>query len=373
MLHGQRVRILLILSIVFAVCPMASRALAQPGAPPAMVVVARAERGLARPTQTFLGTVQYPEVAKVAAEVDGRVDVLDIETGSRVKKGQRLIALSTDLPRKELEAAQASHQQLLSQLDIARIELGRMEQLIKKETVSAQEYDRSRFLVMRLEKEARSLEAESERLELKLEKAQPRAPFDGVVLERHVGRGEWLSAGSPIATLARDDQAEVMVSLPEVALRHARPGQTLAVQAGGQEREAVVLAVIPSGDVATRTFPVKLRMLPDPRDAGRGLGLSLFQGMEARVDVPAGDAVEALLVPRDAVLLNQGQHVLWVNAGGVATMVPVEILAREGMRLAVRARDNGVVLVEGAEVVVKGNERLRPGQQMQVQPANQGS
>ncbi|GAB7079647.1 efflux RND transporter periplasmic adaptor subunit [Megalodesulfovibrio paquesii] len=342
---------------------MPALALSQ-GAPPAKVVVAKATRGAVSPTQTFIGTVYFPEVAQVAAEVSGRVEALDIETGARVRQGQRLISLSTDVAQKELESSRSNHARVLSQLDIARIELGRMEQLIKARTVAAQEYDQARFLVQRLEREAGSLAATAELQEIKLAKAQPKAPFDGVVLERKVGRGEWLDAGSVIATLARDDYVEVLVDLPSSVLAYVQIGGEVTLQAGGRERLGRVMALIPSGNVATRTFPLKIRV-----DDVAGPPMALAQGMEARVDVPSGDKVEAVLVPRDAVMLTQGRHTLWVNATGAATPVPVEVLAYKGAFAAVRALENGGVLREGVEVVIKGNERLRPGQPLELVPA----
>lgn len=339
-------------------------ALAQPpGAPPAKVVTAKAVSGRVNPTQQFIGTVYFPEVAKVAAEVSGRVELLDIETGSRVKAGQRLVALSTDIATKELESSRASHQRLLSQLEIARIELGRMEQLIKTRTVAVQEYDQARFLVQRLEREAASLEASADLLEIKLRKAQPAAPFDGVVLERHVGRGEWLSPGTAIATIARDDYVDVLVELPAPVLAFVPMDGELTMTVGGRERLGRVSAIIPAGNVATRTFPLKIRVT----DVGAP-PVPLVQGMEARVDVPSGDQVDAVLVPRDAVMLTQGRHQLWVNAQGAAAPVPVEVLAYKGSQAALRALENGGVLHDGVEVVIKGNERLRPGQPLDIVP-----
>ncbi|AGW12120.1 putative efflux transporter, RND family, MFP subunit [Megalodesulfovibrio gigas DSM 1382 = ATCC 19364] len=344
----------------------AAWALAQPpGAPPAKVVTEKAVAGRINPTQTFIGTVYFPEVAKVAAEVSGRVETLDIETGSRVKQGQRLVALSTDIAAKELESSRASHQRLLSQLEIARIELGRMEQLIKTRTVAMQEYDQARFLVQRLEREAESLEASADLLQIKLQKAQPTAPFDGVVLERHAGRGEWLSPGTAIATIARDDYVEVLVELPARMLAFVPMGGELRMTAGGRERAGTVIAIIPAGNVATRTFPLKLHVA----DVG-GPPMPLVQGMEALVDVPSGDQVDAVLVPRDAVILTQGRHVLWVNAQGAAAPVPVDVLAYKGRQAAVRALENGGVLHDGVDVVIKGNERLRPGQPLDIVPAS---
>jgi multidrug efflux pump subunit AcrA (membrane-fusion protein) len=109
------------------------------------------------------------------------------------------------------------------------------------------------------------------------------------------------------------------------------------------------MAIIPSGDIATRTFTAKLKIEHGP---------ALLEGMEATVMLPTASAVDGLLVPRDAVINQFGSDVVFLAAEGVAKMVPVKIEGYQGMQVAV----TGAGLETGQQVVIKGNERIRDGQ-----------
>ena len=110
---------------------------------------------------------------------------------------------------------------------------------------------------------------------------------------------------------------------------------------------------MPKGDVATRTFDVKIRM---QNSAG------LIEGMEARAMIPSAEKMKGLKVPRDAVIDKFGQNVIWLAKDATARMVPVQVIGYDGMYVGVAGKD----LAEGDMVVVKGNERLREGQPVKI-------
>ena len=80
------------------------------GPPPPLVAAAGVKAGTVSPQAEFLGTVHYVEVSDVAAEVAGIVEAVKIEDGQRVKAGQPLVELRTDLLAKRLEATRSTHQ-----------------------------------------------------------------------------------------------------------------------------------------------------------------------------------------------------------------------------------------------------------------------
>ncbi len=80
--------------------------------------------------------------------------------------------------------------------------------------------------------------------------------------------------------------------------------------------------------------------------------------MEAYAQLPDGLKQQSLLVPRDAVIQQFGQNVLFIAVDGKAKMIPVLISGYQGGQAAVSGPDLG----EGMQVVVKGNERIRDGQ-----------
>ncbi len=202
---------------------------------------------------------------------------------------------------------------------------------------------------MGLEKRAASLQANVERIEVELKNKRIRAPFDGVVIEKAVDRGEWLSPGSKVATIGRDDMVDVVVDIPERMIRYVKEGMGLSVKVGGGVVKGKVFTIVPKGDVATRTFPLKIRIKNSA---------SLIEGMEARVPLPIAERKKSLVVPRDAVITMFGRTVLFAVVESKAKMIPVKVIGYDSGMAGVNARG----LEEGMKVVVKGNERLRDGQ-----------
>ncbi|MGD9076640.1 MAG: efflux RND transporter periplasmic adaptor subunit [Desulfobacteraceae bacterium] len=349
-MNWKRMKELVVLFILFSFAlPLNAQEKGRGGMPPAKVVVSDVKKGMVAEKYEFIGTVYYVEVSDVASEVNGKVESVSFEEGQRVKKGNILVRLSSDLLEKQLVATRSSHEQVLVERERAVLDLKRIENLIKGGSVSEQLYDEHRFRVMGLEKRAASLQANVERINVELGKKRIRAPFDGVVIERSVDRGEWLSPGSKVATIARDDMVDVVVDVPERMIRFVKEGMSLNVEVGVGVVKGKVFAIVPRGDVATRTFPLKIRILNSA---------SLKEGMEARVALPIAEKKKSLVVPRDAVITMFGRTVLFAVVESKAKMIPVKVIGYESGMAGVNAQG----LKEGMKVVVKGNERLRDGQ-----------
>jgi RND family efflux transporter MFP subunit len=323
------------------------------GPPPASVTVSVVKSGRVVPQTEFIGTVFFQEVSDVASELSGRVEEVRFEEGQRIKKGQVLVELGSDILEKRLLATSATYEQVLSELEIARIELKRREKLFKTKSISEQSYDENRFRVKGLEKRADSLKAEVQRLEIELLKKIIRAPFEGIVIKREVDRGEWLAEGATVAILAKDDVVDVVANVPEEFIPFVQIGMPVKTIINGNEIIGSVIAVVPRGDIATRTFPVKIRA-PNT--------LELIEGMSARVVLPVGKPQKTLVVPRDAVITVFGQTVVYVVKDSKARMIPVDVIGYQLLTAGVKSTD----LSEGMQVVVKGHERLRNGQMVSI-------
>lgn len=319
------------------------------GPPPAKVVVAEVRMAMLFPRAEFIGTVFYQEVSDVASELSGVVEVVRFEEGQRIRKGKILVKLNSDLLRKSLEATIASHEQVLADFENAVIDFQRITKLYKEASVAEKLYDETRFRVKGFEKRAASLRAQVERFKLELAKKAIKAPFDGVVVQRRVDRGEWLSEGDAVATIAKDDVLDVVAEVPQWVLTRLEIGMQVDMTAAGKNLSGEVFAIIPKGDIATRTFPVKIRT----RNT-----LGLIEGMEARVRLPTGQKKKARVVPRDAVIPSLGESVVFAVTDSRVRRIPVKVLEYEGLRVAIEAAS----LKAGMKVVVKGNERLRDGQ-----------
>jgi len=321
--------------------------------PTANVVVAPVRTGTIIPTDRFIATVYYPEISDVSAEISGSVTGIDCEEGQRYQKGDRLITLDTDLIETSLRAKKALHEQVLYDLEKEQRELIRTEALYTKKIISEKQFDDQRFLVRGLEKKAAALNAEVDRLTIEREKTVIRAPFDGIVIARNVARGEWLSPGHAAVTMARNETVDVITNVPQSVLPFVHTGLTVPVTAGEKNCSGRIHAVIPQGDIKTRTFPVKIRV----NDAE-----GLLEGMEAFVELPTGQEHRAFLVPRDALIRTKDDTIVFLVKENEARSVSVSVIGYKKDAAGIA----GDAMSNGDRVIVTGQENLRDGQPVSV-------
>lgn len=332
----------------------ATAALAQQGAPASPVVVDKVTSGDMAPQSQFIGTVYFSEISNVASEVDGKVLDIRVTDGQRVKEGDILVVLSSSMLEKSIRRVRALANQAKAQYESAKLENDRVATLFKSKSVAEGEFDSKRLSAEGLQYQYEAARADLAKLLDEAEK-KIKAPYDGVVIDTPVTRGEWVSTGSTVVVTARDDQFDVVVNAPKEAFGVVKPGLKVVVATAGVEVPGEVFAVIPRGDVATRTFPVKIRV------ANNG---SLAEGMEARVFLPKGLGGTTMIVSRDALISMRGEQVVWAVLDGKAVPIPVYVVGFRGLSAGVKSPK----LKEGMDVVVKGNERLRPGQAVAAQP-----
>jgi RND family efflux transporter MFP subunit len=323
------------------------------GRPPSLVEVVQIISGEAEPMVEFVGTVYYARKSDVAAEVEGVVEQVFFEEGYRVKSDDPLVSLGTDILDTAISATRADYKLVLVELEQAKKELNRREPLYKEGSVSESAYDEYFFKSKKLENRSLSLKASLDRLLLEKGKKKIRAPFDGIVVQKNADRGEWVKDGGMVAVIADDSEVDVIVDVPSEMLQYLTSGREIAIRAGDLQLKGKFLSFVPKGDVATRTFSVKIRLKnPD----------GLVEGMEARAQLPTASRQQSLLVPRDALVVKFGKNVVFVVEDSKAKMMPVVVQGYSGLLVGIAGPD----LAAGQQVVVKGNERLFGGEQLNI-------
>jgi len=323
------------------------------GPPPALVEVVQVTEGEAEPMVEFVGTVYYSRKSNLAAEVAGVVDQVFFEEGYRVKKGDPLVSLEANILDTVISGTQADYELVLVEQEQAEKELNRREPLYKEGSVSESSYDEYFFKSKKLKNRALSIKASLDRLLLEKKKKKIRAPFDSIVIQKNAEIGEWVKEGGIVALVADDSEVDVIVDVPSEVLQYLKPGRQIDITAGELKVKGTFLSFVPKGDVATRTFSVKTR-LKNPE--------GLVEGMEARALLPTSSRKESLLVPRDALVTKFGNNVIFVVEEGSAKMVQVAVQGYSGLSVGITGPD----LEAGLQVVVKGNERLFGGEQLNI-------
>ena len=344
---------------------VAGAAHAQDDAPTPVVVAPVEEREYSE-TRPVIGRLVASMESVVAARVGGVVETVAIEVGDRVALGDELARLDRELLAIEREVADAALAEAragvdvaVANLDLARKAFARMERLKGSAAFSIGRFDdleselaRARSGQVEAAALVRRAEADLARADYNLTHTRVLAPFPGVVLERQAQPGQYIALGQPIATLIDAVDLEVEADLPSEFAQALEPGRIVQVTLGnGDWVDAKVRAVIPRESVSTRTRPVRLTIA--------GLGARAAAGQSVTVMAPAGAARLVLTVPKDAIVQAQGGWVVFVAEEGAARRRAITIGAATGERFIVLGG-----LKVGDMVVVRGNERLRPGQKI---------
>ncbi|HET6315126.1 MAG TPA: efflux RND transporter periplasmic adaptor subunit, partial [Chloroflexota bacterium] len=181
------------------------------------------------------------------------------------------------------------------------------------------------------------------------------APFDGIVSQRLLGPGSLASSATPVVVLT-SDEVEIHVTVEEARVGQVRPGQgvQLTVPAyPGVTFPAKVITIAPTGDARAHTFDAKI--VPDSQDD------RLLPGMYAQVSVVAAQKPDATLVPKEAIVQQGSNQIVFVNDNGRASQRQVQT----GMTDDKSVEITGGVAA-GEQVVVVGQNGLRDGVPIQV-------
>ncbi len=319
--------------------------------PPAKVVLAEIGQQEVAQNQSFLGLLYYDRVSHVSSEVAGLVETVTVREGDMVKAGSPLVYLDTEIRDKEIAGAKIRVAQIELRIRQAGKNYKRLEKLHAEHGASEKNYEDAFYAYEDLLREKEAAEVELETLLVLKRKSIIKAPFDGVILEKKVDSGDWIQQGTQMAVLGSTKDLFVRVPLAETLLQYIHKGEEVVVvfNALQKEMKGIIDDFSPIADAKTKNIFLKVRM---PHMT------NVAENMSVQVYVPTSDRRTYSVIPRDALIKFQGGDFVYTVKEGKAAILPANIVTYLGDRVAV---DNPYFVV-GMQVVVEGNERLRPDQ-----------
>lgn len=338
--------------LILATLALTSRnGFAAKGPPPAIVKVATVVEKMIAPTTWVPGTVISRNDARLAAEVVGRlIKVADV--GTLFKKGDVIARIEDTTFRLLLAEAKVRVVREKSKLKYLEREVVRLEELSKLNSAAKKALD-----VALSDRDITKSELDVAHVQVKQAEEQQsrtriRAPFPGVVTERVLRTGERVDRGDIVVRFVDTESLEVQASVPHSSISHIARGSVLNIQIGPQLVPATVRTVVPVGDDQSRLFDIRLDIE----------GASLAVGRVLKVAVPTAQARRAIVVPRDALVLRRnGASVFRVMDDNSTERVAVMTGIADGPFIEVIGD-----IKAGQRVVVRGGERLRPGQKVKI-------
>jgi membrane fusion protein (multidrug efflux system) len=285
-----------------------------------------------------VGTIRSRQGVTLRPETSGRIARIGFQEGRPVRKGQLLVQLDDTLQRAQLQQAEA-------QASIARTQLQRNRELVAQNFVSQSAVDQS----------AAALEVADAQVALamaQLARMRVVAPFDGQAGILRVNLGDYLKDGADIVNLEDISQVWVDYRLPERYLDRVKPGLDVEVSVDAlpeQRFKARIEALDSQVESEGRSLLVRARI-----DNRAGV---LRPGMFARTRTVLGIREQAVVVPEEALVPEDGKQYLIKLVDGPKGPVSQRLEAQLGIRVAGKVEVMAGI-EPGDRVVTAGQSRL---------------
>ena len=299
------------------------------------------------------GEVRARYETRLSFRLPGQMLVRKVEVGERVEAGQAVAVLDARDARLAESSARAQLAQAESQAALAEADLRRFTELRAKNFISQAEYDRREAQARQAHEQAAAARAQASQAANQVAYTLLAAPHAGLITAIEAETGQVLSSGQTVARLARPEELEISVAVPEhrlQAFRKAREYEVRLWSAPGKSYRGRLRELSPVADPASRTYTARISLQDEDS--------SLAIGMTAELRVRA-DGRAAPQIPLSAVFHRDGKPAVWVVEGDRVRLTEVATGDVSGNAVAVVAG-----LQPGQRVVSAGVQRLEDGQRV---------
>lgn len=254
--------------------------------------------------RTWEGTVEAVHKSTLSAETSARVAEINFDVDDYVEKNAILIRFTNTRQQAALDQARAAVQAAEARQKQVSADWARIEGLYEQGVVSKSQYDQ---LAAEVETSTANLEASKSALKAALEQYEftvVRAPYAGIVTERHVELGETVNPGQPLMSGLSLDKLRIVSDIPQSEIAAVREmGRAEIVLSNGERVPVDNMVIFPYAEQRSRTFRVRM----DISEASTGLQ----PGMMVKVAMTTG-MDKRMLVPESAILRRSELESLYV-------------------------------------------------------------
>lgn len=298
------------------------------------------------------GTVISHQDARISSEVEGRIELL-VEIGDEINEGEIIAKIDDTTIRMQLEEARAEISPIEAKLNFFNRQAERLNQLAKQNNAAKNRLDEVNSDRDQMRGELLMMNTRLAQARDKLNRTTILAPFNGVVAERFKEAGEWAKIGDELVRLVNTESTEIQGRIQQQSATFIKKGDSIEVTDGQARTMATVRTLVPVGDDISRLYEIRLDFDETAWLAGHAV----------RIKVPTAIPQNVLVVPRDALVIRENTiKVFRILEDNTAEAVYVKTGIANDMLIEVTGDIN-----EGDKIVVRGNERLLPQQQVNIQ------
>jgi len=311
---------------------------------------------------SFSGDVRPRYESALGFRVGGKIVERKVDVGATVKRGDVLMRLDPQDLRLAESQARATLRAAETERDLARADHKRHVDLRAQNFVSQAVLDAKVSALRAAQANVDAARAGLSGQSNQATYASLAADADGVVTAIEAEVGQVVQPGAPVARVARTEEKDVVIGIPEDRVEHLRQAAAVTVRLWANADERIpgkIREISPVADTASRTYTVKVS-IPDMPD--------VRLGMTATVELKASPhAASGLRVPLTALVQNKGASSVWVVENGAVKLVPVQVTAQAG---------NDVLIAgdvkSGQHVVTAGVNQLEAGRKVRILTSDLG-
>jgi multidrug efflux system membrane fusion protein len=299
------------------------------------------------------GDVRARYETRLSFRLPGQMLERKVEVGQRVQAGQTVAVLDGRDARLAASSARAQLAHAESQAALAEADFKRFAELRARNFISQAEYDRREAQARQAREQAEAARAQAAQAANQVGYTVLAAPHAGVITALEAEAGQVLSAGQTVARLARPEELEVAVNVPEhrlAAFRSAGEYDVRLWASPDKRYRGRLRELSPVADPASRTYAARISLQRE--DGALALGMTA----ELRVRAPAETLAQ---VPLSAVFHREGRPAVWVVEGERVRLQEIATGSVQANSVAVRAG-----LRPGQRIVTAGVNRLSDGQRV---------
>lgn len=317
--------------------------------PPVLVMVDEARAEAITQLTWVPGTVLSQTDSDIASEVDGRITWM-AEVGDVIERGEVLAKIDDTRLQITLNQNRSNIARWEAQVEMLKKRLVRYEDLNASNNTSLGELE---AVVAELENARQELEQarlDKRFTEYQIDQSRVKAPFQALVVDRIQMPGEYTGVGQNLLRVVNPNNVEVQVKAPLNVLPYIHAGMRVNVHGANSSVSESVRAIVPVGNEGSRMMEMRIALQPGDFPIGSAV----------RVAVPSSHQHDGVTIPRDALVLRKsGTYIYQLNSENEAQKILVETGVGMGDRIEVFGEVD-----PNALVVIRGAERLRPGQKV---------
>jgi len=285
------------------------------------------------PTTYLLeAVVEATQKSTISAQTSGVVKEVYFDVNDFVRKGELVVLIDDTQQQADLRQARAALNEARARLQEARLEYDRVLEVYKRKVVPKSSLDKASAALKSAQARVQSAEAAVAKAREQLGYTRVRAPYSGILVERHVEPGEAVGVGAPLVAGISLEKLRVVTHVPQSLIRDVRNHKRAIVVTDDSEIVSDKMTFFPFADTRSHSFVLRVELPEGDHD--------LLPGMFVKVAMEVGRSDE-VVIPFSAVAFRG-------EVTGIYVLQDQKLHFRH-IRLGRRLADNEVVVISGLQ------------------------